>query len=112
MNWLLSAVALLLVSRLVPGFRIDSFATALIAALVFGFLNATLGLLLKLVSLPLILLTMGIFLVVVNAVVLEVASGFVPGFHIYSFSAAFWGALALALVQMLFRFLLPDTEKE
>ena len=112
MSWLLSAVALLLVSRLVPGFRIDSFATALIAALVFGFLNATLGLLLKLVSLPLILLTMGIFLVVVNAVVLEVASGFVPGFHIYSFGAAFWGALALALVQMLFRFLLTDTEKE
>jgi len=112
MNWLLSAVALLLVSRLVSGFRIDSFGTALIAALVFGLLNATVGLLLKLISLPLIVLTLGIFLVVVNAFVLEMASGFVPGFHIYSFGAAFWGALVLAVVQMLFRFLLTDGEKD
>ncbi len=111
MNWLLSAIAMLLVSQLVTGFRIDSFATALLAALVFGFLNATVGLLLKLISLPLIVLTLGVFLVVVNAFILELASGFVPGFHIYSFTAAFWGALALALVQMLFRFLLPDSDK-
>jgi putative membrane protein len=112
MNWLLSAVALLLVSRLVPGFRIDSFATALIAALVFGLLNATVGLILKLISLPLIVLTLGVFLVVVNAVVLEVAAGFVPGFHIVSFGAAFWGALVLALVQMVFRFVVGAEEKE
>jgi putative membrane protein len=105
-NWLLSALALLIVSRLVSGFQIDSFGTALIAALVFGLLNATLGLLLKLVTLPLTILTVGIFLLVVNAIVLELASSFVPGFHIRNFGAAFWGALVLALIQMLFRFLL------
>lgn len=110
-NWLLSAVALLLVSRLVPGFRIDSFATALIAAVALGLLNATVGLILKVISLPLILLTLGVFLVVVNAVVLEVAAGFVPGFHIRSFGAAFWGALVLALVQMVFRFFVGEEEK-
>jgi len=111
LNWLLSAVALLLVSRLVPGFRIDSLGTALIAALVFGLLNATVGLILKVITLPLIIVTLGIFLVVVNAVVLEVASGFVPGFHIRNFGAAFWGALVLALVQMVFRFLVGEEAK-
>jgi putative membrane protein len=110
-NWLLSAVALLIVSRMVAGFQVDSLGTALIAALVFGLLNATVGLLLKLVSLPLVILTFGIFLLVVNAIVLELASGFVPGFHIRSFGAAFWGAAVLALVQMLFRFLVSEAEE-
>jgi len=107
-NWLLSAVALLIVSRVVSGFTVDTLGTALIAALVFGLLNATVGILLKLVTLPLTIITFGIFLLVVNAMVLELASGFVPGFHIRSFGAAFWGAAVLALVQMLFRFLVND----
>jgi putative membrane protein len=102
-SWLLSAIALLIVSRVVPGFHVDSLGTALIAALVFGLLNATLGLLLKLVTLPLTILTLGIFLLVVNAFVLELASGFVRGFQIHGFAAAFWGAAVLSLVQMLFR---------
>jgi len=80
-NWLLSAVALLVVSRVVSGFQVDTLGTALIAAVVFGLLNATVGLLLKLVTLPLTIITFGIFLLVVNAVVLKLASGFVPGFH-------------------------------
>jgi putative membrane protein len=110
-NWLLSAIALLIVSRVVPGFRVDSFGTALAAALVFGLLNATLGLLLKLVTLPLTILTLGLFLLVVNALMLELASGFVPHFHIRSFGAAFWGAAALALIQMLFRLLVNETKE-
>jgi putative membrane protein len=109
-NWLLSAVALLIVSRLVSGFQVDSLGTALIAALIFGLLNATVGLLLKLVTLPLVILTFGIFLLVVNAFMLELASGFVRGFHIRTFGAAFWGAAALAIVQMFFRFLVTEVE--
>jgi len=107
-NWLLSALALLIVSRVVSGFQVDTLGTALIAALVLGLLNASVGLFLKLVTLPLVILTLGIFLLIVNAIVLELASGFVPGFHIRSFGAAFWGALVLALIQMLFRFLLNE----
>lgn len=110
-NWLLSAVALLIVSHVVVGFQVDTLGTALIAALVFGLLNATVGLLLKLVTLPFVILTFGIFLLVVNAVVLELASGFVPGFHIRSFGAAFWGAAVLAIIQMLFRFLVREAEE-
>jgi putative membrane protein len=109
-NWLLSAIALLIVSRLVPGFQVETFGTALIAALVFGLLNVTLGLLLKLVTLPLTILTLGLFLLVINAFLLEVASGFVRGFHIRSFGAAFWGAAALAIIQMIFRFLVNESD--
>jgi putative membrane protein len=108
-NWLLSAIALLIVSRVVPGFHVDTLGTALAAALVFGLLNVTLGLILKLVTLPLTIVTLGIFLLVINAFVLELASGFVPGFHIRNFGAAFWGAAALALIQMLFRFLVNES---
>jgi len=111
LNWLLSAVALLLVAHFVPGFHVRTLGTALIAALVFGFLNMTLGLVLKLVTLPLTILTLGVFLLVVNAFVLELASGFVPGFHISNFAAAFWGAAVLALIQMLFRFLVNEAEE-
>ena len=110
-NWVLSALALFIVSRFVPGFHIASLGTALVVALVFGLLNATLGLVLKLVSLPLIVLTLGLFLLVVNAFVLELASTFVRGFHISSFNAAFWGAAALAVLQMLFRCLVPEETK-
>ena len=110
-NWLLSAVALLIVSHVVVGFQVDTLGTALIAALVFGLLNATVGLLLKLVTLPVVILTFGIFLLVVNTIVLELASGFVPGFHIRSFGAAFWGAAVLAVIQMLFRFLVREAEE-
>jgi putative membrane protein len=108
-SWLLSAIALLIVSRVVPGFHVDTLGTALVAALIFGLLNATLGLLLKLVTLPLSILTLGIFLLVINAFVLKLASGFVrSGFQIHGFAAAFWGAAVLALIQMLFRFLVNE----
>ena len=87
-NWLLSAVALLLVSHVVSGFHVDTLSAALVAALIYGLLNMTLGLVLKLVTLPLTILTLGIFLLVVNAFVLKLTSGFVRGFHISSFSAS------------------------
>lgn len=107
-NWCLSALALLVVSRLVRGFQIDSIPTALVVALVFGLLNTTLGLLLKLVTLPITILTLGVFLLVINAILLELASGFVRGFHLRSFSAAFWGATVFALLQLLLRALTAD----
>lgn len=107
-NWCLSALALLVVSRLVRGFEIDSIATALVVALVFGLLNATLGLVLKLVTLPLTILTLGVFLLVINAILLEVAASFVRGFHLRSFGAAFWGAAVFALLQVVLRMLTKD----
>ena len=103
--WLLSAVALLIVSYIVPGFELAGVGSALIASLVVGFLNATLGFLLKLLTLPLSILTLGIFFLVVNAIILLLASAFVPGFHIRGFWPAFLGAIVLMLVRVAFRLL-------
>jgi putative membrane protein len=104
LHWILNAVALLVVARFVDGFNISSFVSALIAVIVIGLLNATLGLLLKIITLPLGILTFGLFFLVVNAVVLWFSSKFVPGFAVTTFKAAFLGALALAVIHMLFGF--------
>jgi len=104
LNWLLSAVALLIVSFLVPGFHVEGFKAALIAAVVIGLINATLGMLLKLVTLPLTLVTLGVFWWVVNALMLMLASRLLaPNFVVSGFFAAFLGAIVLSLVNMVLR---------
>jgi putative membrane protein len=103
LHWILNAIALLIVAHFVRGFHVQSFTSALIAVIVIGFLNATLGLLLKIVTLPLGILTLGIFFLVINALILHLAGTVVPGFYVVGFGAAFWGAVALAVLHMLFR---------
>jgi len=103
LNWVLSALAVWIVSRIVPGFFVRGAAAALIAALVIGFVNATLGLLLKIITFPLTLLTFGLFWFVINAAMLELASAIVPGFEVRGFGAAFIGTIVLSLVNMLLR---------
>ena len=103
LNWLLSALGLMMVAYLIPGFQIRGFGTALIAALVVGLVNATLGFVLKVVTLPLSIVTFGIFLVVINALMLRFAAVFVPGFVVQGFGAAFWGALILSLISLVLR---------
>lgn len=111
LNWILSALAVWLVARIVPGFWVHGPAAALIAALVIGFINATLGLFLKIITFPLTIVTFGLFWFVVNAVMLELASAIVPGFEVRSFGAAFWGAIVLSLVNMLLRWLVLPAPK-
>lgn len=101
-RWILDALALLIVAWLVPGFKVANFPAALIAAVVIGLLNVTLGFLLKLVTLPLGILTLGLFFLVINALILKLASGIVPGFYVNTFGAAFIGAAVLAILHMLF----------
>jgi len=79
-NWLLSAVSLVIVAHLIPGFQLSGFGAALIAAIVIGFVNGTLGLALKIITFPLSILTLGIFWFVINALMLKLAAALVPGF--------------------------------
>jgi putative membrane protein len=104
-NWVLSAIALLVVTHIVPGIRVRGLTSALWAAAVIGFVNATLGILLKLLTLPLTILTLGIFWLVINAVMLEFATWFAPGFQVTGFWAAFWGAIALSLINLFLRWM-------
>jgi putative membrane protein len=107
LHWILNAVALLVISRVVSGFVVVDWVSALIAVVVIGLFNATFGLLLKIITLPLGILTFGLFFLVINAVVLKFASGFVPGFRVETFGAAMLGALGLAVLHLLFGFLAP-----
>jgi putative membrane protein len=108
LNWLLSALGLMIVAYVVPGFHINSFVSALIAALVIGLINATLGFFLKVVTFPLAILTLGIFWLVVNALMLRFATWFVPGFRIDTFWDAFIGAIVLMLVNLVLRKLVRE----
>lgn len=112
LNWVLSAVSLLIVSRLVPGFEVRGFGSALLAALVIGLVNATLGFFLKVITLPLTVLTLGVFWWVINAIMLLFASSVVSGFIVHGFWPAFWGAIILSLINMLLRALTREAEKE
>jgi putative membrane protein len=102
-QWLLYAIALMVVSRIVPGFYVDGLWPAMVAAVVIGLLNATVGAFLKIVTLPFSILTLGIFLLVINGLMILVASSIVRGFTVRGFFPAFWGAVVLALLGMLIR---------
>jgi putative membrane protein len=102
-NWVLSASSLIIVAHVVPGFEISGFGAALMASVVIGLVNATIGLFLKVVTFPLTLLTFGIFWFVINAIMLELAAAFVPGFAIIGFLPAFFGAIVLSLVNFALR---------
>ncbi len=103
LHWVLSALAIWIVSRVVPGFIVSGPAAALIAALVIGLVNATIGFFLKIITFPLTILTLGLFWFVINAVMIELASALVPGFHILSFASAFWGGIVLSILNMLLK---------
>ena len=104
LNWILSALAVWIVAQLGIGISVRGAVAALIAALVIGFINATIGFVLKVVTFPLTLITLGIFWFVINALMLELASALLsPGFHVRSFGAAFIGAIILSLVNMLLK---------
>jgi len=112
LNWVLSALAVWVVSKIVPGFYVSGVVAALIAALAIGFINATVGLLLKIITFPLTLVTLGLFWLIINALMLELASAVVPGFQIHGFLAAFIGAIVLSLVNLLLKaIVMPKSEQ-
>ncbi len=102
-SWVLSALLLILMAHFIPGFSISGFGTALIAVIVIGFINATLGWFLKIVGFPLTIITLGLFLLVVNAIVLKVAAAILPGFSIHGFFPAFVAAILLSLLHLVVR---------
>src|SRR6266516_5278795 len=104
-NWVFSAVSLIIVAHVVRGFEISGFGAALIDAVVIGLVNASIGLFLKIVTFPLTLITLGVFWFVINAVMLKLAAAFVPGFSIRGFLPAFFVASVLCVGNLFFRLL-------
>ena len=111
LHWILSAVAVWIVAHVVPGISVSGPVAALIAALVIGLINATLGLLLKILTFPLTLLTLGLFWFVINALMLELAAALVNGFYVRNFVAALIGAVMLSLVSSVLQWLVMPSRK-
>ena len=101
-RWLLLAAALLLVAHLYSGVAVSSFSSAMIAALVLGLLNTLVRPLLVLLTLPVTLLTLGLFLFVINALTFWAAASMFDGFRVGGFGAALVGSLIYSLCGMVF----------
>ena len=99
-RWLANTLALFIVVTLVPHFHSSSFVTLAIAAAVLGLLNAIVRPILFVLTLPLTVVTLGLFLIVLNALMLELTAWLVPGFRIDSFGWAMAGAIVLGLVSL------------
>ena len=96
--WLINALALLALPYLVPSVQVDGFFTALAAALLLGLVNTLIRPLLILLTLPVTVLTLGLFVFVINALLFWFVASFVEGFHVAGFWSAFFGWLVYALV--------------
>jgi putative membrane protein len=100
-HWIVSGALLLVVANAVRGFHVEGALAALLAALVLGLVNGLVKPLVVILTLPLTILTFGLFYLVVNALMMKLTAAAVPGFDIDGFWPAIWGALLLALLNVL-----------
>ncbi len=100
-DWFVSAISLLLVSRMVPGIHFADFFSAILASVIIGLLNTLIKPILVFLTLPITVLTLGLFSLVLNGILFQLASRFTPGFLIDSFGAALIGSLVYAIINSL-----------
>jgi putative membrane protein len=98
LHWLVSAAALIITGLIVPGFKVKNFKVALIAAIIIAIANAVLWPILIFLTLPINIITLGLFTFVVNGMVLKICAAFLEGFKIDTWFAAIIGAIILSLV--------------
>jgi putative membrane protein len=102
-HWLISAASLVIVAYIFPGIQLQGIGPALIAPIVIGLINATIGFIVKIVTFPITIISLGVFLFVINALMLMFAAYLVPGFAVAGFWSAFFGAIVLSIVSMILR---------
>ena len=110
-RWIVNAAALLLVAYVYPGVHVESFFAAAVAALVLGLINAVVRPILVILTLPVTLLTLGLFLFVINALLFWLAAEIVQGFHVDGFLAALIGSILYSLVTLFTSWILFSKKK-
>jgi putative membrane protein len=108
---LLNGVAIVVTAWLVPGVVLTGIVPALFAGALLGFVNAIIRPILLLLTLPFTLITLGLFIFVVNAICFALTAALVPGFEISGFFAAFFGAILVSVVSWALNTMLPDSER-
>jgi putative membrane protein len=104
LTWLLTALALVITANIVPGFVVKNFVAALVAAVILGLVNAIIRPILVLLTLPITLVTLGLFLFVVNALTIWLAGSITPGFIVTGFLPALVGSIVLTIVASVLNF--------
>jgi putative membrane protein len=105
-KWLILTLAVLLAAYTLEGIRVSGFVSALMAAAMLGFLNVFFKPILILLTLPVNILTLGFFTFLINALILKMASGVIPGFEVHGFWTAVFGALLISVVNWILNALL------
>lgn len=108
---LLSAIAVIILAYILPGVGVDSYVTAIIVAIVLGLLNFIVKPVLIIITLPVTILTLGLFLLIINAIIILLASNIVSGFHIDNIWWALLFSLLLSFLQSIFFSFLKDDKK-
>jgi len=101
LHWLILSLAVLAAAYFVPGIQVSGILTAIIVAAILGFINTIIKPVIKILTLPINILTLGLFSLVLNGFFFWVISRFVNGFTVATFMAAFWGALIVSVVNWL-----------
>lgn len=110
--WLLNALALLAVAYLVPNIHVADFVTALIAALVIGLVNMLIKPILVILTLPITILTLGLFILVINGVLFYAVGNWLQGFEVRTLMAGMIGALVYSVLSWLLAAIVIDDKKE
>ncbi len=110
--WILNAVALLAVTWLLPSIQLAGFGSALVAALVLGFINTLVRPVLAILTLPITLLTLGIFYLALNGFLFWLASALLPGFHVQDLVSAMVGAILYGVIAWALSALVPEKQSE
>ena len=97
LRWLLYALLIIFVSWIVPGIEVDNFLTAMLVCVILALVNAFIKPIIQIITFPITVLTMGLFTLVINALMLMLAGYFTPGFAVEGFISAFLGALLLSI---------------
>src|SRR5438445_13234222 len=97
-RWIVTAIAVMIAASIISGIRYDSVGALILAALLLGILNAFVRPVLLILSAPLILVTLGFFILVINALMLFWVPSMVMGFHVDGFRSAFWGAILIGII--------------
>ena len=98
LTWLINALALLAIKYIMPSITVDSFVTALIVAVVLGFINTLIRPIFVILTLPVTILTLGLFIFVINGLLFWAVGSFVPGFHVDGFWSGVFGAIIYSVI--------------
>ena len=98
LTWLINALALLALKYIMPSITVDSFVTALIVAVVLGLINTLIRPIFIILTLPVTILTLGLFIFVINGLLFWAAGSFIPGFHVDGFWSGVFGAIVYSLI--------------